>query len=97
MTKQAKNMKILVQKNPDDFALKQQGIFDWPIWEKEISTFPWTYDDAETCYFLEGAVVVTPQGGASVSIGKSDLVTFPAGMSCTWDIQSPVKKHYKFG
>ncbi|MFP3875020.1 MAG: cupin domain-containing protein, partial [Thiohalophilus sp.] len=25
-----------------------------------------------------------------------DLVTFPAGMSCTWEIREPVKKHYDF-
>ncbi len=71
-------MKILVQKNPDMSVLKQQGILDWSIWEKEISVFPWTYDEAETCYFLEGQVVVTPQDGEPVSTGKGDLVTFPA-------------------
>jgi hypothetical protein len=27
----------------------------------------------------------------------SDLVTFPAGMSCTWEIRTPVRKHYTFG
>jgi uncharacterized protein len=21
----------------------------WPIWEKEESTFPWEYDEKETC------------------------------------------------
>ncbi|NET86216.1 MAG: cupin domain-containing protein, partial [Moorea sp. SIO1F2] len=26
-----------------------------------------------------------------------DLVTFPAGMSCTWKILSNVRKHYQFG
>ena len=29
--------------------------------------------------------------------GAGDLVTFPAGMSCTWKVRKPVKKHYKFG
>ncbi|WP_457634434.1 cupin domain-containing protein, partial [Oceanithermus desulfurans] len=28
------------------------GVFGWPVWTKEESTFPWTYEDAETCYFL---------------------------------------------
>jgi uncharacterized cupin superfamily protein len=71
-------------------------VFDWPIWEKEASTFPWSYDSAETCYFLEGDVVVTPDGGEPVQMGKGDLVAFPAGMSCTWEIRQPVRKHYKF-
>ncbi|MEM8779574.1 MAG: cupin domain-containing protein, partial [Cyanobacteria bacterium P01_G01_bin.49] len=47
--------------------------------------------------FLEGEVIVTPDEGEPVSMGKGDLVTFPAGMSCTWKICSDVKKHYKFG
>ncbi|WP_293047736.1 cupin domain-containing protein [Moorena sp. SIO1F2] len=25
------------------------------------------------------------------------MVTFPAGMSCTWKILSNVRKHYQFG
>jgi len=62
-----------------------------------VSNFPWTYEDKEICYLLEGDVIVTPDGGEPVQIGKGDLVTFPAGMSCTWDILTPVRKHYRFG
>jgi uncharacterized cupin superfamily protein len=42
-------------------------------------------------------VVVTPEGGEAVEMGKGDLVTFPKGMSCTWKIRKNVRKHYKFG
>ncbi|MBW2173389.1 MAG: DUF861 domain-containing protein [Deltaproteobacteria bacterium] len=38
-----------------------------------------------------------PWGGEPVKMGKGDLVTFPAGMSCTWQIGKDVKKHYQFG
>jgi uncharacterized protein YjlB len=31
-----------------------------------------------------GDVIVTPDGGQAVKMGKGDLVTFPAGMSCMW-------------
>jgi hypothetical protein len=55
------------------------------------------YDEPEICYFLEGDVVVTPEGKAPVEVGKRDLVTFPQGMSCTWKIRKDVKKHYRFG
>lgn len=89
--------KIRVEHNPDEDDLRKEGIFNWPIWEKEESEFPWTYDESETCYFLEGDVVVTPDGGESVKVGKGDLVTFPAGMSCTWKISKGVRKHFKFG
>ena len=67
----------------------------WPIWNKEASQFPWTYDGEETCYFLEGEVTVTPNGGEPVTMGQGDLVTFPNGMSCHWHITQPVRKHYR--
>ncbi|HUK83157.1 MAG TPA: cupin domain-containing protein [Verrucomicrobiae bacterium] len=77
--------------------LDKLGVFTWPIWEKEVSEFPWHYDEAETCYLLEGDVIVTPDGGEPVHFGKGDLVTFPKGMSCTWKVLKPVRKHYRFG
>ena len=88
---------ITVINNPDKSELEQQGVFNWPIWEKEASAFPWTYGDKETCYLLEGEVTVTPDGGDPVSFSAGDLVTFPDGMSCHWDIKVAVRKHYKFG
>ena len=87
---------IKVIRQPSKDALEKQGIPGWGIWTKEVSEFPWTYDATETCYFLEGDVVVTPQGGEPVQMGKGDLVTFPKGMSCIWEIRKPVKKHYTF-
>ena len=89
--------RIDVEREPSEDRLRRRGVFGWPIWTKEISTFPWTYEASETCYLLEGEVVVTPEGGEPVEIRKGDLVTFPAGMSCTWDVRSPVRKHYTFG
>ncbi len=88
---------IRVERDADPARLRQLGVERWPTWTKEVSTFPWTYDAEETCYFLEGEVVVTPEGGAAVTVGKGDLVTFPAGMSCTWDVRRPVRKHYRLG
>jgi uncharacterized cupin superfamily protein len=88
---------IQVEHHPNEEKLKKLNVFNWPIWTKEISQFPWSYDTSETCYFLEGEVVVTPDGGEPVEMGKGDLVTFPAGMSCTWNIKKDVRKHYRFG
>ncbi|UCE75968.1 MAG: cupin domain-containing protein [Gammaproteobacteria bacterium] len=87
---------IRVEKNPTRQRLEQLGVFEWGIWSKEISVFPWTYDCDETCYFLAGDVVVTPEGGEPLAMGEGDLVTFPAGLSCTWDIRRAVRKHYRF-
>jgi uncharacterized protein len=86
-----------VEHHPDVKRLEADGVTGWPVWTKEISEFDWTYDEPETCYFLEGDVVVTPRNGDPVQIGKGDLVTFPAGMSCTWKVRKPVRKHYRFG
>lgn len=87
---------IKVVRNAEDAQLQQLGVRSWPLWSKEASTFPWSYDSAETCFFLEGDVVVTPDGGEPVQMGQGDLVTFPAGMACTWEIRSAVRKHYTF-
>ena len=88
---------IKVIKQAGSNEREKLGVSNWPIWEKEVSQFPWTYDSPETCYLLEGEVIVTPDGGEPVSFGKGDLVTFPAGMTCTWDIRKAVRKHYRFG
>jgi uncharacterized cupin superfamily protein len=89
---------IRVEHGPDEDELTALGIKTWPVWEKEASEFPWHYDEMETCYLLEGDVMVIPQGGSEpVRFGKGDLVTFPKGMSCTWKVLKPVRKHYKFG
>jgi uncharacterized protein len=90
-------MEIKIDRQPEREKLDKMGVFNWSIWTKEVSEFPWHYDEPETCYFLAGEVVVTPTGGQPVSMGKGDLVTFPAGMSCTWKILQDVRKHYKFG
>jgi len=69
---------------------------DWPIWEKEQSTFSWEYDEKETCLILNGkAVVSCPEGLVEFSAG--DYVVFPQGLKCTWDIKDKIRKHYKFG
>ena len=87
-------MKINVTR-PGDDELEREGIFDWPIWTKEVSRFEWHYDSDETCYLLEGRVEVTTPDGQKIRFGAGDMVHFPAGLSCTWDIVVPVKKHYR--
>ncbi len=88
---------IKIERQPSEQRISGMGVKNWPVWAKEASEFPWRYDEPETCYFIEGDVVVTPEGGQPVEMGKGDLVTFPAGMSCRWRIRKPVRKHYNFG
>ncbi len=87
---------ILIERNAVPAKLEVMGVFNWPVWKKEISTFPWTYDKQETCYLLAGQVTVTPDGGEPVDFGAGDLVIFPAGLTCTWEIKQAVEKHYEF-
>lgn len=88
-------MEIMVQKLSQE-ELKKMGVFGWPIWEKENSRFPWSYDCIERCYLLEGEVTVETKDGKAVSFGKGDFVTFPKGLACTWNITKDVRKHYNF-
>ncbi len=82
---------------PDQAELDRLEIDTWPIWEKEVSTFPWFYTEPETFYVLEGKVTVELDQGGSVEFGKGDLVTFAQGVGCRWDVKEPIRKHYKFG
>jgi len=88
-------MEIMVKKLSSE-ELKKMGVFGWPVWTKEVSRFPWSYDSIEECYFLEGDVVVETRDGKKFSFGKGDFVTFSNGLDCTWDIKKPVRKHYNF-
>ena len=89
------DMDIKVEKL-DQAALKKMGVFSWPIWTKEVSSFDWHYDQMEQCYFLEGKVTVETKDGKKATFGKGDFVTFPVGLSCVWNVQQPVRKHYNF-
>ncbi len=68
----------------------------WPIWKCEPSNFNWIYTEKETCLLIEGKVTVT-DGKDSVSFGSGDLVVFPEGLECNWNVQEAVKKYYNFG
>lgn len=89
---------IEVIAEPDPAFLEQKGVFGWGTWGCGVSKFPWTYGEAESCYLLKGKVVVTPDGGSGepVTIQAGNFVTFPAGMSCTWDVLEAVEKHFMF-
>ena len=96
MKQTEKNLKIKIEKSPEKKRLEELNIFSWPVWTKEVSTFDWHYDEQEICYFLEGEVMVRTDT-EEVSFGKGDLVTFPEGLNCVWQIKKPVRKHYQFG
>ena len=87
-------MRIKVEK-PTDSEIAD--MITLPTWSKEISTFDWEYGSEETCFLLAGDVRVTTDDGEVAEFGKGDLVTFPRGLKCVWEIRQPVHKHYKLG
>ena len=88
-------MQITVEKNPAQTRLDALNVSKWPTWQKEISTFDWTFFEQEIAYILDGECVITPLGGTPVSFGKGDLVTFPAGLKASWQVLQPLNKHYQ--
>jgi hypothetical protein len=86
---------VIKQLNKDD--LERRGVFSWPVWEKEVSDFDYSYDDSdEQCYFLEGEVEIETNG-KKFDIKPGDFVIFQKGLSCIWHVKKPVRKHYNFG
>jgi len=90
-------MSILVTSPCPESTVEELGIKNWPIWTCDATSFDWNYDNKETCLLLEGEVTVTPEGGQPVKFGAGDLVIFPEGMNCRWDVHKAVRKHYRFG
>lgn len=89
---------IMKKKQPSEELLNKLNVKSWGIWEKEKSQFPWSYDETETCYILEGEVEVTdPSSGEKIEFKKGDLVQFPKGLNCNWNVKKSVRKYYKFG
>ncbi len=88
--------KITVRKLTQE-EKKQMDIESWGIWEKEISTFPWSYDTQEDCYIISGKAKITDTDtGKSVEIAEDDFVVFAPELKCTWEIIEPIKKYYRF-
>jgi len=87
-------MKIIVS-TPSAAEVSKMDFSNWGTWECGVSTFPWSYDATETCYLLEGNVVVETRD-QKVEFKKGDLVVFPKGLTCKWNVLRPVRKYYKF-
>ena len=90
-------MSDITVKKPTEKELADLKVRAWPIWQKERSKFDWSYDEKETCYILKGEATITSKDGKRTDFRAGDLVVFPEGLRCVWEIHADVKKHYKFG
>lgn len=66
-----KHQRMRVVKQADKATLNKLGCETWPTWSCEKSTFPWQYSEDETCWVIEGKVIVTAEDGAE-SLGTCD-------------------------
>lgn len=89
--------KIIVEKNISEQRRQQLNCDNWPIWSSPAETFDWEYEQKETCFILEGKVKVKTEEGQEVEFSQGDLVIFPQGLKCVWEVIEPVRKVYKFG
>ncbi len=87
-------MKIELR-TPTPKEVSMMNFSTWDTWECTVSKFPWSYDATETCYILEGQAIVEGNG-QKVEFKKGDIVVFPKGLSCTWNVLKPIKKYYWF-
>ncbi len=69
---------------------------NWPTWECEPSTFEWSYKEKETCLIVQGEAKIKTSSNTQ-TIKSGDLVTFPKGFNCIWEISKTIKKHYRLG
>jgi uncharacterized cupin superfamily protein len=86
--------KLIIEKLSES-EIETRNVRHWPVWEKEISRFSYTYDGDEECLILDGEVVIETKEG-HFTIKPGDFVTFKNGLECVWDIKKPVRKHYNF-
>jgi uncharacterized cupin superfamily protein len=48
------------------------------------------------CRGIRRPAIVSAHGFDGNNTRHTDLVRFPAGMSCTWEVRVPVRRHYSF-
>ena len=90
-------MEILIKSPCSASFIIQYGIKNWPIWECEPSNFRWIYNEKEICLIIEGEANVKTNSGESYFIKSGDLVEFPLGLSCEWQVIKSIKKHFRLG
>ena len=53
--------------------------------------------EKEICLILEGEAKIKTEAGESYLIKSGDLVEFPVGLSCEWQIIKSLRKHFRLG
>jgi len=88
------NSAIIVERGIAPARRAELGVDGWPLWKDGAGSRSLTLDAPEKNYLLAGEVVLTLEGGESVTVGKGDLVIIPAG-TCRWEVKADVRRHYR--
>ena len=89
-------MEVKVEKQIDEARKEELGIDSWSPWSKEASKFDWSYASTETGYIIEGEVIVHLPNDESIEAEAGDVVQFPEGLNCVWEIRKDLRKVYTF-
>ena len=90
-------MKVIITATCGASTIIKYGIKSWPIWECEPNKFQYNFDDKEICLSIEGQATISTKNGDIPFIKAWDLVEFPAGINCEWEVTKSIKKHYRLG
>jgi uncharacterized cupin superfamily protein len=66
------------------------------VWEATIGTYHATYTAYEFVHMISGRIVITPDGGAPITVQAGDAFVVEADFKGTWKIEEPVRKHFDF-
>jgi uncharacterized protein len=66
------------------------------IWEATPGTYHATYAAFEFVHLIEGRIVITQDGGESISVGPGDAFVVEKDFKGTWEIKEKVLKHWTF-
>jgi uncharacterized cupin superfamily protein len=63
-------------------------------WEATPGTYHATYSGYEFVHLIAGRIVITPDGGESVTVVAGDAFVVEANFKGTWKIEETVRKHF---
>ncbi|KAF3601296.1 hypothetical protein F2Q69_00033307 [Brassica cretica] len=100
------NPRIIVEKKPSQDRLDELKFKSWPkyhlkyeaeeicyIVKGKVKVYP---KSSSSTAASSSSSSLDAQVDWSVEFGAGDIVTFPKGLSCTWDVSLSVDKHYIF-
>jgi uncharacterized protein len=64
------------------------------VWESTPGSWRVVYDEWEFCTILSGVSVVTPDGGAAVTLKVGDSFVIRPGFSGIWDVVETTRKSF---